>query len=259
MSGSVALHGGGEFLAGDEQFLSALIEAAARPAADRAEAAGSPSTDEPIGIVVVPTAAAGTDPDGSARLGAAAFERLAARQGRLVRVEVARVVDAASANATDQAALIAAADLVYLPGGDPAVIPSLLPRSAAWRSIESARERGAILAGASAGAMALAPYTWTPGGIVLGLSVVRGFVVFPHADAAMWERQAERFPAAAASGLGILGLGERTGVISPSSGPQASGGRIPWRVVGEAEVRWLAAGAAEPRILVHGQTLDLPA
>ena len=48
MSGPVALHGGGEFLAGDEPFLAALLDAAA-------PAAGG---DRPIRVAVVPTAAA---------------------------------------------------------------------------------------------------------------------------------------------------------------------------------------------------------
>jgi cyanophycinase len=252
VTGPVALHGGGEFLAGDEKFLAALLEAAG---------ARLPA-DEAVRVVIVPTAAAGTDPDGAARLGAEAFERVAERLARPITIAVARVVDAGSADEPELAARLAGANLIYLPGGDPAVIPSLLPESAAWRAIVAARERGAILAGASAGAMALGPLTWTPGGIVPGLAVVRGLVVFPHADAAMWARHAERFPAAAATGLGILGLGERTGIISPAGGGpdgQADEPGTRWQVVGEAEVRWLAPGSAEPVVLIDGQTLDLPA
>jgi cyanophycinase len=257
VTGPIALHGGGEFLPGDERFLSALLEAAGAPGDARAATSGRGVTDEPIRVVVVPTAAAGVDPDGAARLGTSAFERLASRLDRRLRVEVARVVDAASAEDPELAARIASADLVYFPGGDPAVIPAILPESAAWRAVLAARERGAILAGASAGAMALGPLTWTPDGIVRGLSVVRGLVVFPHADAAMWQRQTARFPAAAATGLGILGLGERTGVISANGASEGSGG--PWLVVGEGEVRWLAPGNVEPAILVDGQSLELPA
>ncbi|HSK53083.1 MAG TPA: hypothetical protein VLA44_10030, partial [Clostridia bacterium] len=122
----------------------------------------------------------------------------------------------------------------------------------------AARARGAILAGASAGAMALAPVTWTPRGVIPGLSVVRGLVVFPHADAAMWERQTGRFPLARRAGMGILGLGERTGVIS-SDGDGATSGTTHWQVVGEGEVRWLPPGATEPSVLVDGESLELPA
>jgi hypothetical protein len=257
--GPVALHGGGEFLPGDEKFLLALLRAAERPAEERARSCGRAGPDEPVRIVVMPTAAADHDPDGSARHGTLAFERLVPRLARPVQAEMARVVDAASADDATLAARIAAADLVYLPGGDPAVIPGLLPDSAAWRSILAARARGAILAGASAGAMALAPMTWTPNGIVTGLSVVRGLVVFPHADAAMWDRQAARFPPARSAGMGILGLGERTGIISTDGDGRAPGPTVRWQVVGQGEVRWLAPGASEPAVLVDGESLELPA
>ena len=251
MTGPVALHGGGEFLPGDEPFLRALLEAAANPAAERA-------ADEAIRVVLVPTASGGSNPHATAQFGARAFEDLAGQLGRPLRVDVARVVDPASAGDAASASVIAAADLVYLPGGDPALIPAILPGTLAWRSVEAARARGAVLAGASAGAMALGPLTWTPGGIVPGLSVVPGLVVFPHADATQWERQTARFPAAASNGLGILGLGERTGIISTRPNGAAEGGPRTWRVVGEAEVRWLAPGAATPAILVDGETLHLP-
>jgi cyanophycinase-like exopeptidase len=258
VTGSVALHGGGEFLPGDEPFLRALLEAGAGPAAERASAAVRAAVDEPIRVVLIPTAAAGTDPVATARFGSRAFEDLAGQLGRPLRVDVARVVDPASAGDAASASVIAAADLVYLPGGDPALIPAILPGTLAWRSVEAARARGAVLAGASAGAMALGPLTWTPAGIVPGLAVVPGLVVFPHADATQWERQTARFPAAASNGLGILGLGERTGIISTRSNAGAGGGPRTWRVVGEAEVRWLAPGAVAPAILVDGETLDLP-
>jgi len=47
------------------------------------------------------------------------------------------------------------ADLVYLPGGDPDAVVEILAGTLAWRSVQAARSRGAAVAGASAGAMAL--------------------------------------------------------------------------------------------------------
>jgi hypothetical protein len=113
-----------------------------------------------------------------------------------------------------------------------------------------------VLAGASAGAMGLAELTWTPAGIMAGLGVVNGVVIFPHADAAMWARQTTRFPPAVAAGMGVLGIGERTGVIS--TGTADGGGTAPWQVVGEGEVRWLPIGSTEPAVLVDGETVHLP-
>lgn len=253
MSGRVALHGGGEFLPGDEPFLRALLDAAAVGA----EARGGP--DEALHVVVVPTAAARHNPDAASGFGSRAFERVGADLGRPLVVEAARVVDGASADDPDAAASLDAADLIYLPGGDPDLIPTLFPGTAAWRAIETARRRGAVLAGASAGAMGLCAFTWTRDGIRPGLGLVQGLVVFPHADAQAWERQSSWFTMAASAGVGVLGIGERTGVISPASEDgHVNGGTATWHIVGEHEVRWLPPGAAEPQILRGGQTIELP-
>ena len=253
MAGPVALHGGGEFLPGDEPFLRALLDAAAVQADDR----GGP--DEPIRVVVVPTAAARHNPDAASRFGTSAFQRVA-DGGRPVRIETARVVDAVSAEDPVTVERLSDADLIYLPGGDPDLIPALLPASAAWRAMVAAHRRGAVLAGASAGAMGLCQLTWTPTGIRIGLGVVRGLVVFPHADADTWARRTSWFDLAATARVGVLGIGERTGVISPAlPDGNGNGTTATWQVIGEREVRWLAPGSGEPSILVDGQTIDLPA
>jgi cyanophycinase-like exopeptidase len=219
----VALHGGGEFLAGDEPFLDALLRMT--------------PIDRAIRVAVVPTAAARGRPDLASANGVAAFRRIAAGAGYPVVAEVVRVVDAASADEPSLAEQLAAATLIYLPGGDPDLIPTLFPGSAAWMAIERARAGGAVLAGASAGAMALAAWTWTSGGGIPGLGVVPGIGVAPHADASSWEQAVARYGAAVPPDLGLVGLAERTGVIVP-----AGEGAL-WQVVGEGEVRWLTAAA----------------
>ena len=253
MAGPVALHGGGEFLPGDEPFLRRLLDAASIAADARAGRAAA------IRVVVVPTAAARNNPDAASRFGTSAFERVA-DGGRPVQIDTARVVDAVSAEDPRNVSRLSDADLIYLPGGDSDVIPTLLPASGAWRAMDAARQRGAVLAGASAGAMGLCQLTWTPTGIRTGLGVVHGVVVFPHADAASWARRTAWFDMAATARVGVLGIGERTGVISPAY-PDANGNgaTATWRVIGEREVRWLEPGAGEPTILVDGQTVDLPA
>ena len=134
-------------------------------------------------------------------------------------------------------ARLVAADLIYLPGGDPDLIPATMTGTAAGAAIATALAGGAVVAGASAGAMGLAELTWTPAGIVAGLGAVGGLLVVPHADADSWARNLRRFGGGASTqaAVGILGLGERTGVIGPGDGT--------WRVVGEGEVRWLPAGS----------------
>lgn len=224
--GTLALHGGGEFEPGDEPFLAALIEAA------RGRAVGRPIVAE-----VVPTAAARGRPELAGANGVGALERVAASLGVTLAASVLPVVGAASAADPVLAAQLEAADLIHLPGGDPDLVPGVLSGSAAWAAITRAAADGAVVAGASAGAMGLAELTWTPAGLVAGLGAVEGLLVVPHADAGSWASNLRRFGggAAASVSVGLLGLAERTGVIGPGDGT--------WRVVGEGEVRWLPASA----------------
>ena len=200
VNGPIGLHGGGEYLAGDEPFLDALIVAAAAVADRRAETppCATPEDDEPpdrtvdgparavplgtIRIVILPTAAGRGRPDLAASIGRGAFERRARATARAATVEVARVVDAASAADPAEIERLAAADLIHLPGGDPDLVPATLSGSPALAAIEAAWRRGAVIAGASAGAMALAEWTWTPTGGIRGLGLLAGLAVVPHYD-----------------------------------------------------------------------------
>jgi cyanophycinase-like exopeptidase len=234
VTGPIALHGGGEFLPRDDAFLDALLERAAERKSRRRDA----SHDEPLRIAVVPTAASRGRPDLAAANGVAAFERVAARNGREVEASAVPVGDVATAHDPRLARELAAADVIHLPGGDPDLIPALMPGSAAWAAITAAHSAGAVLAGASAGAMALGPWTWTPGGGMGGLRIVVGFVVVPHAREATWQATIERFVAWAPEGLGALGLAEQTGVIEEPVAPGSL--TIDWRVVGPGVALWLA-------------------
>ena len=245
LAGPIALHGGGEFLPGDEPFLDALLEAAAVAAADRGR-----RSPEPSRIVVLPAAAARHAPDRAGAFGVAAFEQRARVTDRRVMVDVASVVDPASAEDPRVVAVIASADLIHLPGGDPDLIPALLGSSAAGRALATAHRTGAVIAGASAGAMALADWTWTRQGGIPGLGLIHGLIVVPHYDdirRMAWQTSLE---AVAPVGLGYLGLDERTGVISGD-------GR--WRVVGEGAAYWFASGGTSPVVARQGDRLDLRA
>lgn len=241
MSGPVALHGGGEFLPGDEPFLLAILALA-------------PRVDGAVRIAVVPTAAARGRPDLAAANGVAAFQRVAADAGVPVVVEAIPVVDAPSAADPTLAARLGAATLIYLPGGDPDIIPTLYAGTAAWTAMQDAWENGAMLAGASAGAMALAAWTWTRDGGVEGLGVVPGIGVAPHADAASWDQAVTRYGAVVPPELDFIGLAERTAVIVPPTVGE------PWHVVGEGEARWLSAAAraaGEPPLVARaGELLE---
>ena len=263
MTGPIGLHGGGEYLAGDEPFLDALLAAAADVADARARSADSGddvaghalgAAVATIRIVILPTAAARGMPDRAAATGRAAFQRRASVLDRPSTIEVARVVDAASAADPAQVERIAAADLIHLPGGDPDLVPGILGGSPALAALRTAWQRGAVVAGASAGAMALAEWTWTPRGGIHGFGFVRGLAVVPHYDDVRRTRWQEALDRLAPGGIGYLGLDERTGVISVPNGADAHD----WRVAGESAAHWFARGSAEPLIGRDGDVLRLP-
>lgn len=267
MNGPVGLHGGGEYLAGDEPFLDLLLEAACDAVRRRAARAAEPGSDdddvsghvvaaEPttIRVVILPTAAARGLPDRAAALGCEAFERRAAATDRDVVVEVARVVDGAGAADRAEADRLARADLIHLPGGDPDIAPAVLAGSLALAAIMAAWQRGAVIAGASAGAMALAEWTWTPTGGIRGLGLVRGLAVVPHYDDIRRTAWQSALDDLAPGGIGYLGLDERTGVIAEPNGPD---GRR-WRVAGPGAAWWWPRGGNEPLVGHDGDVLHLP-
>ena len=273
MNGPIGLHGGGEYDAGDERFLDALLLAGGTAAAGRLASGARPgdgdSEDDVSGhrvgqlaaslttairVVILPTAAARGRPDRASANGRAAFERRAAVLGRIARVDVARVVDAASAADPEQTACLADADLIHLPGGDPDLVPEILAGSPALAAIESAWRRGAVIAGASAGAMALAEWAWTPTGGIRALGLVHGLAVVPHYDdirRTAWQRALDDL---APGGIGYLGLDERTGVIAEPNGAEGRN----WRVAGAGAAWWFARGSNRPLVARHGDVLHLP-
>ncbi len=246
MSGPLGLHGGGEYVAGDEPFLDALITSAA--------AQTTKGSGRALRIVVVPTAAARGMPDRAAAHGVAAFERRARVLGVPADVAVARVVDAASAALPDLADLVERADLVHLPGGDPDLLPVVLADTPVLAALRRAWARGAVVAGASAGAMALAEWAWTPRGGLRGLAFVHGLAVVPHYDdirRTTWQEVVDRL---APGGLGYLGLDEQTGVLADADGS----GMRRWVVAGPGAAWWFPRGAREPVVARSGEVIELP-
>jgi cyanophycinase-like exopeptidase len=222
VSGPVALHGGGEYLAGDEAAMDALLEAALRASGGTA----------PVRVVLVPTAVARHRPDLATAHGTRAFRDAAARAGVAAEVLVAPVLARTSAADPAVAALFDGAHLVHLPGGDPDLVPTILRDTPAWLAILRAHAAGACLAGASAGAMALAARLWTPGGPMEGLGVVPGLAVLPHHEPgrmAAWRRIVDP-----ADGLAWLGLDEQT------------------LVMGTPGSRWLVAGRGRAHLVLPG-------
>ncbi len=188
----IALHGGGEFQRGSEIGDRRLIVAAGGADAR---------------VIVVPTAAGIDYPEVAARNGIEWFRKLGAR------ADAAMAVDATSANDTAVVAKIETATLIYFPGGDPVFLVNALRKSKTWMTILAAHERGVILGGASAGAMAFGSKMWNPhtGGLIDGLGLVP-IVTLPHFKAASINRaKAVRSQLDRTSRL--FGIAERTSAI----------------------------------------------
>lgn len=200
-----------------------------------------------VRIVLLPTAVARHRPELAVAHGERAFRAAAARAGVDVRVDTAWVLardDAADPAATS---LLADADLVHLPGGDPDLIPTVLRGTPAWTAILRAVERGACLAGASAGAMALGGRLWTRDGPMDGLGLVPGVAVLPHFSAgrlAEW-RSAVEVGERGGRPLTWLGLDEQTLVIG-RPGDATHGGE--WRVAGAGRARVFRPGPGTPGV-----------
>jgi cyanophycinase len=216
MPGPVALIGAGEFLPAMAEFDLGLLAATGR-ARPR--------------VVILPAA---SYPDGEdvfqrwAAMGIAHFGDLGAE------VEPILVRDRAAADDGAAAQAVGEADLVYLSGGRTAHLLSVLDGTALGRSITAAHERGAVLAGCSAGAMVLAGHAfdfrfrfvpwllrWRCGfGLVPSASVLPHYDAWPEPLSALIALQAPR-------GSVVLGIDEDTAVVGRDGS---------WQVHGRARV-----------------------
>ena len=106
--------------------------------------------DTPPRVVCLPTAAGR---EGDAMIDSWAQRGVDHFAGLGVEAESVRVWDRASANDPALTERIAAADFVYLSGGNPGYLHRTLESTPAWDAILEVVARGGLLAGCSAGAM----------------------------------------------------------------------------------------------------------
>lgn len=212
MPGPLALVGAGEFLPAMSAFDACLLETTG---VTRPRVAILPTASYPDGEVVFQRWAA---------MGVSHFGALGAE------VEPVFVRDRASADDPAAAQAIGEADLVYLSGGKPAYLVGSLADTAVGAALTAAHERGAVLAGCSAGAMALAshafdfrvrfvpfPLRWASGlGFAQGVSVVPHYDAWPEPMSAMIALQAPRDAV-------VLGIDEDTAVVGRDGGWQVHG------------------------------------
>jgi cyanophycinase len=218
MSGVLALVGGGEWQPGcdfDRELLTASGGAE---------------------VVVLPTAAAYEHPE---RVVAAATGWLSSLGAKVTGLDVLRRPDA-----TDEAnvAAIRAARFIYLAGGSPMHLRSVLKDTPLWDAIVAAWSEGAVVAGSDAGAMALCDPMVDPrgGALTLGLGLIEQLAIIPRHES--WSDDKERRTLQIApKGMPIVGVDERTALIRDGDGT------------------WRTSGAGEVTVYVDGEIATLAA
>jgi cyanophycinase len=211
MQGPLALVGGGEWREGCT-FDRELLEAS--------------GADE---VLVLPTAAAYEHPERAVETAEKWFAGLGAKVRGLM------VLARPDAEQEANAAAIRDARFIYLSGGSPLHLRSVLKDSPAWDALCQAWQGGAVLAGSSAGAMALCDPMVDPrgGAFTLGLGLLAQVAIIPHHNT--WsEEKAKRTITLAPKGLPIVGIDERTALIRGTDGA--------WKVAGVGDVVVFAEG-----------------
>jgi cyanophycinase len=220
--GPIALVGGGAWQEGCE-FDEGLLAAAGPPGR-----AGRPE------VLVVPTAAAFEHPQHAVETA----RRWFGRHGADVR-ELS-VLTRPDAEDEQHAEVARAARFFYLADGSPLHLRSVLKDSAVWDAIVAAWQEGAVLAGSGAGAMVFGVSMVDPrgGALTLGLGLLSGLALLPHADT--WSpEKAHRTVELATGHLRIAAVDERTALLRDGAGT------------------WRAAGAGSVAVYLDGRPAGL--
>ena len=211
-------------------------------------------------VVLLPTAS-GKEEHGPAYwngLGKHHFHALGVRE-----VRATSIIDRASAADPAQLALLRDGNFYYFSGGDPQYVIETLRDSPAWEIIKAAHEQGAVLAGSSAGAMAISGYTIAVRQMLAGekpawlesLGLLPHLVVFPHfdhvanfIDQAMFQELLSTLPRHVVA----VGIDENTALVGvevlTGDEPRA---KARWQVMGQQTVKVFERDMA-PRTLQPG-------
>ena len=206
MAGRLALVGGDEFRRGCEAMDEAILRETGKTT--------------PV-VLIVPTAAAFENPKRAADNGVRYFSALGADARPLM------VVERSDAECAELASEVESADVVYLTGGSPIHLLEVLQESALLDAIIDALERGAVLAGSSAGAMVMGSWMrfreWRP-----TLGIAEGVASLPHHERSDPTAVSRELRDDAPGDLSVvLGIDGRSGVISGPDG---------WTVLGAGHV-----------------------
>ncbi len=205
MSGWLALVGGAEWREGCS-FDRTLLDAAGNPE-----------------VTILPTAAAYEHPDRAVAWAENYFGKLGGTAKGLMVLSRTDAEDKAHAHA------VRASKFLYLSGGSPMHLRSVLKESAVWDALVAAWSDGAVLAGSSAGARVLCDPMVDPrgGAFTLGLGLVAQVAVIPHHDT--WSPdKARRTITLAPQGLPVAAIDEQTALLRSPAGE--------WSVEGAGQV-----------------------
>jgi cyanophycinase len=205
MSGWLALVGGGEWREGCS-FDRTLLDAAGNPE-----------------VTILPTAAAYEHPDRAVAGAENYFEKLGGAAKGLMVLSRSDAEDKANASAVRESKFL------YLAGGSPMHLRSVLKDTLVWNALVAAWSDGAVLAGSSAGAMVLCDPMVDPrgGAFTVGLGLVAQVAVIPHHDT--WSpEKARRTIKLAPAGLPVVAIDEQTALLRSPDGD--------WSVEGVGQV-----------------------
>lgn len=180
-------------------------------------------------VLVLPTASAYERPDQAVAWAEQWFAGLGGRATGLM------VLNRRDAQDQANAAVVRQARFIYLGGGSPLHLRSVLKDSLVWEALRQAWQEGATVAGSSAGAMALTDPMVDPrgGALTLGLGLLEQLAVIPHYG--KWSAEkTERVLALAPRSLTVAGIEERTALIRDHGGG--------WQVAGAGQVQVFLAG-----------------
>jgi len=188
-------------------------------------------------VVVLPTAAAYQHPE---RVVLQAAEWFAPLGGQ---VEGLMVVDRTSANDPGMAAVVRRARFVYLAGGSPLHLKSVLKGSATFDALRQAWTSGAVVAGSAAGAMVLTDPMVDPrgGALTVGLGLVDQLAVVPQFGDGLEDahgQKLQRTVALAPAGLPVVGIPDRTALLRAGDGT------------------WTYEGAGTPVVFLNGERTE---
>ena len=189
-------------------------------------------------VVVLPTAAAYQHPERTVLAAADWFAPLGGR------VEGLMVVTRSDAQDPGAASVVRQARFVYLGGGSPLHVRSVLKGSLVLEALVEAWQAGAVVAGSAAGAMVLTDPMVDPrgGALTVGLGLVPGLAVVPHFGDTREDAHGEklhRSVALAPPGVPVAGVPDRTALVWEPDGS--------WRALGESTVTVFVNGIRAPQ------------